>query len=394
VRLLAIGNMYPPHHLGGYELVWKGATDHLRARAADVRVLTTDMRLPGVAEPDDPWVHRDLRWYWRDHAWPRMSPRAVLALERHNHSVLARHLAEHRPEAVLWWSMGGMSLSLVAAARGARLPGAAFVHDEWPRYAPQRDRWIAAARRHPAVRRALWHLTRIPTWFDAAEIDRWLFVSEFTHRACEGSNGVLPAWRIAPSGIDEAFLDPRPEQPWGWRLLYVGRIDPRKGVDTAVAALDSLPDEATLTIVGGGEEPPPESERVRVLGPQGVDELRERYAEADAVLFPVIWEEPWGLVPLEAMGMGRPVVATGRGGSAEYLRDGENAVLFQAGDPAALAAAVRRLAEDPALRARLRDGGLATAPEHTRARFHAEVERAVCAILGRGDYFGEMAAQH
>ena len=46
------------------------------------------------------------------------------------------------------------------------------------------------------------------------------------------------------------------------------------------------------------------------------------------VLFPVRWEEPWGLVPLEAMAVGTPVVASGRGGSAEYLRDGENCLLF------------------------------------------------------------------
>ena len=49
------------------------------------------------------------------------------------------------------------------------------------------------------------------------------------------------------------------------------------------------------------------------------------YAAADAVLFPVSWEEPWGLVPLEAMAVGRPVLASRAGGGpAEYLRAGEN----------------------------------------------------------------------
>jgi glycosyltransferase involved in cell wall biosynthesis len=73
------------------------------------------------------------------------------------------------------------------------------------------------------------------------------------------------------------------------------------------------------------------------------------------------------------MARGRPVVATGRGGSGEYLRDGENALLFEAGDPAALAAAVRRLAGDPALRRRLREAGLETAPLHTEAVFNDAV---------------------
>jgi len=92
-----------------------------------------------------------------------------------------------------------------------------------------------------------------------------------------------------------------------------------------------------------------------------------------------VWEEPWGLVPLEAMARGRPVVATGRGGSREYLRDGENCLLFAAGSAPSLAAALRRLAEDPGLRARLRDGGLATAPRHTEPVFNAAVEAAVAA---------------
>jgi D-inositol-3-phosphate glycosyltransferase len=103
--------------------------------------------------------------------------------------------------------------------------------------------------------------------------------------------------------------------------------------------------------------------------------ILQAYAEADAVLFPVEWDEPWGLVPLEAMGRGRPVVATGRGGSGEYLRDTENCLLFEAGDPQDLASKVRRLAEDPDLRARLRERGFATAAAHSEDAFNAEALR-------------------
>src|SRR5689334_5009168 len=70
-------------------------------------------------------------------------------------------------------------------------------------------------------------------------------------------------------------------------------------------------------------------------------------AGADAVLFPVRWAEPWGRVAIEAMATGRPVVATGRGGSAEYLRHEHNALVVAPDDAAALAAAVARLAAGP-----------------------------------------------
>ena len=92
------------------------------------------------------------------------------------------------------------------------------------------------------------------------------------------------------------------------------------------------------------------------------DALAGVYAGADALLFCVEWPEPFGLVPLEAMAVGTPVVATGTGGSAEYLRDGENCLLVEPGDADARSPrAVRRLAGDPELRAaaaggRARDG--------------------------------------
>jgi glycosyltransferase involved in cell wall biosynthesis len=72
-------------------------------------------------------------------------------------------------------------------------------------------------------------------------------------------------------------------------------------------------------------------------------------------------------------------VATGRGGSGEYLRDGENALLFEAEDPEALAGAVRRLAGEPELRARLLAGGMDTARQHTEDAFNQAVLRELTA---------------
>ncbi len=96
--------------------------------------------------------------------------------------------------------------------------------------------------------------------------------------------------------------------------------------------------------------------RVRSRSARG--RVAAAYADADAVLFPVQWEEPWGLVPLEAMAVGRPVIATGTGGSAEYLRDGENCLIYA---PARRSAAPSpaRSAAWPAIRSfarGLRDG--------------------------------------
>ena len=382
VRILTVGNMYPPEHLGGYELMWRSAVAHQRARGHEVRVLTTDWRGPAAdgTLPEDADVHRELRWYWHDHRFPRMGPRARLRLERHNATVLDAHLERFRPDVVAWWAMGGMSLSLIERARRAGRPAAAVVVDDWLVYGPKVDAW--------------WRLLHRPArrLEDACE---WVFCSQVVRRRAEEAGFRPAAASVIYPGIDlDLFSEPpggRP--PWRWQLLYCGRIDPRKGIDLAIEALVSLPLEATLRVVGGGDER--ELARLeRLATDRGVrdrvaferhrrDALPAIYASADAVVFPVRWIEPFGLVPLEAMACGAPVVATGRGGSGEYLRDGENCVLFDpdAGPPA-LADAIRRVAHDAELRSRLHEGGLATAVRFPERAFNDGVLEALHSARG------------
>ena len=378
--------MYPPHHFGGYELVWRAAMRHVEREGHEVLVLTSDLDT-GSLEPDDPNVRRELRMYWRPHELLSLGPLERLRVERHNARVLERHLAELRPDVVSWWSMGGMSLSLMERVRRTGIPAVAFVHDDWLDYARGMDLWLRAfagrwRRVAPLVERA----ARVPTTVDLAHAARVVFVSETTRRRAAAA-GVAPVSAgIAHSGIDPDFVDPAPEREWAWSLLYVGRLDERKGVHTAIAALGHLPPEATLTAIGGWDEREETrlrelagrlgvADRVRFGGQRSREEVRAAYADCDVVVFPVIWEEPWGLVPIEGMARGRPVVATGRGGSGEYLRDGENALLFEADDEAGRAEAVTRLAGDPALRRRLLTGGAETARRHTERQFNAAVLR-------------------
>jgi glycogen(starch) synthase len=390
--------MYPPHHLGGYELVWQSAVEDLRARGHDVRVLATDHREVSAADlPDSPDVHRDLRWYWRDHVFPRLGPRARLGLERHNAATFDRHLEDFRPDVVAWWAMGGMSLSLLERARRHGLPAVAFVNDAWLIYGPLVDAWIRFATRPGVSADLLERVTGLPARFDPQASAHFVFASEDTRRASLERWPAIGRSEVAHGGIDPTFLDgSSPPGEWAWRLLYVGRIDPRKGIATAIRALALLPAEATLRVVGGGDETCLFAlrelvadlglgDRVSFDGPRPRDELPSVYAGADVLVFPVEWAEPWGLVPLEAMACERPVVATGTGGSAEYLRDGENCLLYTPGDPAALADRLTQLAGDRALRAKLRRGGLRTARAHTDAAFNARVEAVLAEAVRRGE---------
>jgi glycosyltransferase involved in cell wall biosynthesis len=382
MRILSVGNMYPPHHFGGYELIWRGAVEHLREAGHEIRILTTDHRnpAPDPTIPEDPDCHRELRWYWRDHAFPRLGLLGRLRLERHNQAVLRRHLDEWSPDLVAWWSMGGMSMSLVESVHREGRPAVAVVMDDWPTYGPLVDAWQRPLRKHSRLGRIAEKLTGIPALGDLATRARWVFISGTQRERSERSLGALPDARIAHAGVDGRLFRAASEHPWRWRLLYCGRVDPRKGIDLAVASLPLLPDEATLAVVGEGD-PAHRAELERLARELDVGDrvrfervdrsgLAEVFAESDTLLFPVRWEEPWGLVPLEAMAVGLPVVASGRGGSAEYFADGENCLLADPdAGPGSLADALLRLSGDAELRARLRAGGLATAERYPDTAF-------------------------
>ncbi len=383
MRILTVGNMYPPHHQGGYEQDWRAGVEALRRADHHVRVLTTDHRQPGVAVGEEPDVFRVLRWYWRDHAFPAMPVRERLRLGRHNQRLLRCHLSSLDPDLVSWWAMGGMSLGLVERVRRRAIPAVGVVYDDWQVYGPGVDAWQRMWRRVPSAAARFGELTGAPTRVDLARAADWLFCSDSVRQSAAGSRAVSPSEQLLAPGLDEVFLSRWQTGDWRWRMLLAGRLDPRKGIETAIEALTLLP-HAVLRLIGTGDaayrcqllamaERLGVAERLELFPARAREQLVEAYAWSDVVLFPVTWREPFGLVPLEAMGIGRPVVATGQGGSAEYLRDGDNCLLMAPGGAGALAACVERLAESRDLRERLCAGGFRTVPPYARSRWDAQL---------------------
>ena len=350
VRVLSIGSMYPPHHLGGYELMWQSAVEAMRARGHDVWVLASDYGTQD--EPDlDRRVRRELHWYWRDHGFPAVSLRERRDIERLNQETLATgSLEEIEPDLVSFWAMGGMSMSLVERVRRDGLPAIGNVHEDWMLYGPRADAWQRAFGRRPLDRLAEL-ATGVPTRLGFEDAALWLFNSEATRAAALGSVG---------SGAirgDHAGRRPRPVSR-GARARLVRKPLVRRGGSTRARGWrpQSRPCRScrnrALRIVGPGDRGArrgaaanrrgSRARGARLVRPRLAERsFRAVFAEADALLFPVTWEEPWGLVPLEAMAMGTPVIASGRGGSAEFLRDGENSIVYSPAESAsALAGAV------------------------------------------------------
>ena len=190
------------------------------------------------------------------------------------------------------------------------------------------------------------------------------------HVRAHGARAPLAAPQAAEGAFWEAAVAaPRREAPF--QALWIGRPERGKGLAIALEAWRraALPD-AVLVAVGGGSTDA-DTPGVRFTGALPPAELRRLYAGSDVLLVSSVrtrrFHEPWGLVVNEAMHAGVPVLASDAVGAAAggLLAHGRNGVVLPAGDAAALAAALRRLRDDPALRARLAAAAREDVAAHT-----------------------------
>jgi D-inositol-3-phosphate glycosyltransferase len=188
---------------------------------------------------------------------------------------------------------------------------------------------------------------------------------------------------VSPPGVDHAVFTPGDRSTAraafglgpGPVVGYVGRIQERKGIDVAIAAVARIPG-CRLLVVGGPSGPTGRGDfkslrrladdlapgRVLFHGPMAHSAVVEAYRASDAVVVPS-HSESFGLVALEAMAAGVPVVASRVGGLPYVVVDGSSGCLVSGHDPAAYAAALESILFDPARAASLSEGALRRAGE-------------------------------
>lgn len=381
MRLLVVSSFYPPHHLGGYELACAASVEGLRARGHEVEVLTTTFRTAsGATRPEPAGVARELELYWEDGAWRRPGFTGAVESTLADLAALDRAVRRSRPDAIWAWQLAAVSKSLLVTAARAGLPAVLVLHDLWPLYdradpwlrwsrGPRRPFGLLAGRRHGLP-------TRGP---DLRRVAGASYNSGWTRDQLAAA-GITPEGPVIPPAVDPARFAPGAPPSRARRFLHVGRVEPRKGPAVAVRALAEGRaaglEDATLTLAGPSEAGHAQevlalaarlgvAEAVRYLGEVDPEAVPELYRSHDAVIHSATWEEPFGLVIVEAMACGRPVIASPTGGALDLVADGVNALAFAKGDAAACARRMRELADDPALIERLVAEGRRTAERFT-----------------------------
>lgn len=391
MKILIISNLYPPHFLGGYEILCEQVVGILKRNGHNVLVLTSNHQNPEVVEnsPSDK-VLRRLRLYCPFNKKAELQRFDRLKTGLYNYRVTRSILRRFHPDLVFVWSQLRLTL---ASAKAAQSMG-------YRCFFTFNDDHIAGYKNS--------EFSLSPKDLIKYLLDKTLFRFncianlDLSHST---SISIRLRGQICEKGVDirnshiiyqgipiEKFplRDRAPEIPAvNAKILYAGQLHHYKGVHTLIKAVHLLPRNRfasiTLNIVGTGSEEYMNELRhlaslsnieVNFLGRLPGIELPELYRTHDVFVFPSIWPEPFGLTHLEAMASGTPVISTNDGGHGEFLEDEINALIFAKDDEKALAGQLERVLFDAALVKKISTNARRMVEEQfTLARYVARLEK-------------------
>ena len=363
VRILQIVHQFPPHHLGGVELITESLARDLRLLNHSVQVLT---RAPALADAPAhvtriPEIGSDGRRFmatWRDAAATRL---AVACMDQMQPDIAhAQHAMGH-------------PLQLFDALNARRVPYVVSLHDYWFACANAQlvtnfDRTrcdgpnalkcgrCAAARaglpgvaalalaplmhdRNQRLRDVLGQAAAVTT--PSRSVRDWFAAQGFD----------TGAWRVVPYGLNGAPIAPEMGNA-APRFVYIGGLAEQKGVHVLIEAFNRLPRQASLTVAGPLNAFPGYVAELRArathpgiqfAGPLSRDDVWRALARSDALIAPSLWPEAFMLVAHEALAAGCALIASDIGALKDTAESGADVTLVPPGDVAALHAALRAI---------------------------------------------------
>lgn len=367
--LHVVPTYFPATRYGGPIVAVHGLCKALVARGNRVDVLTTNVDGDHVSDVplDKPTALDDVNVHYFPSSLNRIyySP----AMRRHLHKHVSEFDIVHAHSVFLW--------PTAAAARAAHTHKVPYVISPRGMLVPE------LIQRKSRIAKTAWiNLIERRNMTHAAAIH---FTSEQEHEDARRL-GIPPARALViPNGIDVAPLREEPRDPA--TVLFLGRVNWKKGLDRLIAAIALVPD-ARLIIAGGDEEnyiaKLPRHERVEFAGEVHGSEKERLMHRATVLALPSL-SENFGNSVLEAMAYSIPVIVTQGVGLAADV-EASDCGIVTSGEPAALATAITRLLNDESLRTEMGRRGRALVEERfTWDRVAAEMESAYtsCSTVSR-----------
>jgi glycosyltransferase involved in cell wall biosynthesis len=375
MKILALSNFYPPHHIGGEELSAQSIVNGLRQRGHCVEVITSNYG----SVNNESHVHRE---FFLEMEFVPFKGALHFFTKREtiinaNKQILRKHVDNYHPDVVLIFSMWNLPREIPALAEN--LLGDRVVYrlaSYWPLLPSQYVQYWNA----PAKARVFRNIKKILRSIALSILNKksaphlglkhTICISQKVQDEFERKGVFLPDNTIIHNGINvNRFVNK--ETSWGngtnnvpKKLLYVGRISPEKGLETAIESMVILQQaypELTLSVIGAAKDDQEFnklksyvkkerlSEKVDFLGPVSYCEIPELMWNHHILIVPSIWQEPFGRVVLEGMAAGMVVIGTGQGGMSVILKNQITGLTFPPKDAQKLSNQIERVLANPTL---------------------------------------------
>lgn len=380
MRILLLSNLYPPHVLGGAEIVARDFAVGLAELGHEVTVLTSSY---GVSkqhnteqDEQEKHIYRTLRYTFPAHVdrqrplWRQLN--LVSDYYRYFHDEenvkeLRRVIAAVKPDVLYVWEITGIGVNTLLAALGIfQIPVVFHLESYWWQYARSPETEQTRLRTRRLKQMLIGAVPDLP--YSSLIAASQAVKQEYSAVGCDPErieviyNCIDARFVTIPRASREHEQDEKSKTS-RVELTFVGRLCVEKGVLVILKALDILINQQGLhqlhlNIFGEGDygytkelhsyiSEKQLADFVTFYGKVPQDVLIAHYDRSDIMLIPSLWKEPFGLVVAEAMARGLPIITSNIGGPAEIITHEYDGLLLEPGDERLLAAAITRLLEHP-----------------------------------------------
>jgi glycosyltransferase involved in cell wall biosynthesis len=372
MKILFISSLYSPHIGGGAEIILQRTAEGLQQRGSEVSVLVTgpDAGL-SVDMVNQVKVYRaglhNFFWHFSSQRPGRLARLGWHLRDRYNGAMRAyvkQVIKQQQPDVVVCQNLAGWSVSVWDEITAAGVPIVQVLHDMYlmcpssnmfkkGRCCQQQCGTCQQFRKGHDVRSA-----QVST---VVGVSNYMLEKLQKHGYFKGSRGYVvhnasPYAQVRSAPARVLQIDLRMNKA-PLRFGYMGTLSDQKGVRWLIEQFQRLPFDATLQIAGRGQLDDEARLKALVTSPNisfvGYQKPEVFYNQIDVAVVPSIWNEPFGLVAVEACAHSVPVVASRMGGLPEIIQDSLNGLLCSPSDPDSLGQAMLKLHQQPELLKRL-----------------------------------------
>lgn len=367
MNILFLSSLYTPHVGGGAEVILQRTVEGLARRDCRVSVLVTGPDA-GLSEESLNRVRvyraglRNFYWHYTDRRPGRLLRLGWHLRDRDNQGMRGhiREVIERvKPDLVVCHNLTGWSISAWDEIRASGLPIVQVLHDYYL-LCPSSTMFKKgqACQNQCGLCRRLrqGHGQRSAQVATVVGVSRFVLETLQARGYFQGvhSEVVYNASPFTPAPL-KALPPPSSKAPL--RFGYMGTLSGAKGLAWLIEQFQQLPFDATLQIAGRGQSEDELRFKAMVSSPRiqfvGYQTPQAFYGQIDAAIVPSLWNEPFGMVAVEACAHGVPVIASRMGGLPEIIQDQHNGLLCSPDDRDSLGVAMLKLHQQPELLAKL-----------------------------------------